>query len=647
MTHIAFVMPDPAMVKVVHEAWALHEKIFGKSKDLQYTVDCEIKPDVIVSQHYNADVIVSRGGTAASLKERNCLIPVVEIPVTSGDIAASIRRAFERYGEMPVGVVGTVNTIRGVHFMQQQFPVPVKSYPTASVYIRDLIEGMERAVADGCKLILAGHNTCHYCQEHGIPAGLIYSSVESVFLAITEAKRSANVSQVEKQNSLIFRSVVEHVFEGIIAVDQDNIIRTFNPVAAQLLNRKAQDCIGEPVSRALPEGRLSAILSGNQAYTNEIVRMGSDNYVLNSAPMTHDGQRLGTLVTFQTEQVITNAENRLRDRLRGNGHLARYHFDDILGESTAIRTAIRQARRFAHVDSNILLMGETGTGKELFAQSIHNESERANGPFVAVNCAAIPENLMESELFGYEGGAFTGASKTGKVGLFEAAHEGTIFLDEVSEIPLTLQSRLLRVIQEREVRRVGANRVIPVNVRIICATNRDLLEMIRQGRFREDLYYRLKVLSVQLPPLRSREGDIALLMQHYLTYYARKFGKDQILLSTEAARRITQYPWHGNIREIRNISEQLAVLCENDVIAPADIDAVLPLETAPKAPAHPAAPAAEISDPQAPDQSTLSSLQKQKIMDVLVKASSRKEAAEMLGISKTTLWRKCKQYGLE
>jgi len=548
---------------------------------------------------------------------------------------------------MPVGVVGTVNTIRGVHFMQQQFPVPVKSYPTASVYIRDLIEGMERAVADGCKLILAGHNTCHYCQEHGIPAGLIYSSVESVFLAITEAKRSANVSQVEKQNSLIFRSVVEHVFEGIIAVDQDNIIRTFNPVAAQLLNRKAQDCIGEPVSRALPEGRLSAILSGNQAYTNEIVRMGSDNYVLNSAPMTHDGQRLGTLVTFQTEQVITNAENRLRDRLRGNGHLARYHFDDILGESTAIRTAIRQARRFAHVDSNILLMGETGTGKELFAQSIHNESERANGPFVAVNCAAIPENLMESELFGYEGGAFTGASKTGKVGLFEAAHEGTIFLDEVSEIPLTLQSRLLRVIQEREVRRVGANRVIPVNVRIICATNRDLLEMIRQGRFREDLYYRLKVLSVQLPPLRSREGDMALLMQHYLTYYARKFGKDQILLSTEAARRITQYPWHGNIREIRNISEQLAVLCENDVIAPADIDAVLPLETAPKAPAHPAAPAAEISDPQAPDQSTLSSLQKQKIMDVLVKASSRKEAAEMLGISKTTLWRKCKQYGLE
>ena len=244
---------------------------------------------------------------------------------------------------------------------------------------------------------------------------------------------------------------------------------------------------------------------------------------------------------------------------------------------------------------------------------------------------------MESELFGYEGGAFTGASKTGKAGLFEAAHEGTIFLDEVSEIPLTLQSRLLRVIQEREIRRVGANRVIPINVRIICATNRDLLEMIRQGRFREDLYYRLKVLSIQLPPLRKREGDMALIMQHYLTYYARKFGKGQITLSPEAADAIARYGWPGNIREIRNISEQLAVLCESDVIGPEDIAAVLPI--------GPGLPGPFL--PQEAGNATLGSLQKRQIMDVLARASSRKEAAEILGISKTTLWRKCKELGLE
>ena len=636
VTRIAFVVPDPTMIEVVHAAWAQHDKLFGKDPDLQYTVDCELQPDVIVSRHYQADVIVSRGGTAANLRARNILIPVVEIPVTSNDIVTSINKAIERYGELPVGVVGTIHTIRSVYFMQQTFPVPVKPYPTKSINIRDLIDGMERAVADGCKLILAGHNTCYYCDEHGIPAGLIYSSVESVFLAITEAKRCAKLAQVERENSLMMRSVVDHVFEGIIAVDKDNLIRTFNPAAAHLLERKAEDCIGLPVSQALPEGRLSSILAGNQTLTNEIVRIKGHNFVFNCVSMTHDGKRYGTLVTFQAEQAITNAETRLRDRLRVHGHLARYHFDDIIGESPAIHEAIRQAQRFAHVDSNILLMGETGTGKELFAQSIHNESERATGPFVAVNCAAIPENLMESELFGYEGGAFTGASKTGKAGLFEAAHEGTIFLDEVSEIPLALQSRLLRVIQEREVRRVGGNGVISVNVRIICATNRDLLDMIRQGRFREDLYYRLKVLCVHLPPLRSRAGDMALIMQHYLTYYAYKFGKGQVRLSPEAAHRISNYRWPGNIREIRNVSEQLAVLCESELIEASDVDAILPVEQINKKPFV----LQESDDP------TLGNLQKRQIIEVLSRTSSRKEAAEMLGISKTTLWRKCKELGL-
>lgn len=636
MTHIAFVVPNPEMTSVVHEAWAQHEKVFGKDPELQYSVDCELQPEAIMSRHYQADVIVSRGGTAASLRASNLLIPVVEIPVSSTDIADSIDRAFAIHGALPVGVVGTIHTICGVGFLQRTFPVPVKAYPTSSINIRDLIDGMERAVADGCQLILAGHNTCHYCEEHGIPSGLIYSSVESVFQAITEAKRCAKLTQVERENSLMFRSVVDHVFEGIVAVDRDNLIRTFNPAAARLLNRKAEDCIGLPVHQALPEGRLSSILAGNQTLTNEIVRIQGNNFVLNSAPMNHDGKRYGTLVTFQAEQVITNAETRLRDRLRVHGHAARYHFEDIIGESPAIHAAIRQAQRFAHVDSNILLMGETGTGKELFAQSIHNESERANGPFVAVNCAAIPENLMESELFGYESGAFTGASKTGKAGLFETAHDGTIFLDEVSEIPLALQSRLLRVIQEREVRRIGANGVISINVRIICATNRDLLEMIRQKRFREDLYYRLKVLSVQLPPVRDRGGDMALIMQHYLTYYAYKFGKGQVRLSPEAVHRISTYEWPGNIREIRNISEQLAVLCESDLISAADVNAILPAAQTSRKPFV----LQESDDP------TLSSLQKRQIIEVLAHTSSRKEAAAMLGISKTTLWRRCKELGL-
>ena len=639
MTKIAFVVPDPTMVEVVHEAWTLHEKIFGKSPDLHYTVDCGIQPDLVMSRHYDADVIVSRGGTAAGLKERNILVPVVEIPITSFDIASSIRKAIARHGKLPIGVVGTVNTIRGVNFMHEDFGVPVKGYQTVSVSIHDLIDGMERAVGDGCKLILAGHNTCHYCEEHGIPAGLIYSSVESVFLAITEAKRSANLAQTEKENSMIFRSTLDHVFEGIITVDKDNRIRTFNPAAAQMLNRKTEDCLGRTVEEALPEGRLNAILMSGQSFTNEIVRINGVNYVLNSAPMTQNDDRLGTLVTFQTANAISDAETRIRERQRVTGYQAKYTFADILGDSDPLHTAIKQARRFAHVDSNILLYGETGTGKELFAQSIHNESDRAAGAFVAVNCAAIPENLMESELFGYESGAFTGANKTGKAGLFEAAHEGTIFLDEISEIPLTLQSRLLRVIQEREVRRIGANRVIPINVRIICATNRDLSQMIAQNKFREDLYYRLKVLSVNLPPVRERGGDIDIMMQHYLAYYGRRFGKGDITLTNGARAVAEAYGWPGNVREIRNVSEQLAVLCEGGTVSTEDILSVLPIRR------KQAAPQQELPVYGNGDE-TLRDITHRQIVEVLSRAKNRQEAADMLGISKTTLWRKCKEFNL-
>ncbi len=637
MTHIAFIVPDQSMAEVVKEGWKLHDMVFGQSPDLRYTVDCFISPDAAAEQLEEADIIVSRGGTAAELKARNLLKPVVEIPITTSDISHSARKILKAYGLLPLGIVGARNTIRSALFLKEDFGVPFRTYVTASIALPDLIDGLNKAIDEGCKLILAGRNTKKYCDEHGVPAALIESSPESVFLAIIEAKRCAGVAQIERTNSQIYRGIVNNVSDAIITVDKDNLIRTFNPAAEEFLGRKATACEGQSVRTALPESRLSQILTSSESYTDEIVRIMGDNYVLNSTPLNHDGKRMGMLVTFRSAQSIANAESRLRDRLRAKGYLAKYRFEDIMGESPAIRQAIRQAQRYAGVDSNILLMGETGTGKELFAQSIHNESDRANGPFVAVNCAAIPENLMESELFGYEGGAFTGASKTGKTGLFEAAHEGTIFLDEVSEIPLPLQSRLLRVIQEREVRRVGANRVIPVNVRIVCATNRDLLEMIRQGKFREDLYYRLKVLSVQLPPLRAREGDMALIMQHYLNYYARKFNKGAIALSPEAAQRISDYDWPGNIREIRNVSEQLAVLCDSDTITARDVDDVLPT----RSDKHEIRIMRESGG-----ESTLRDLQKQRILAVLSSTGSRKEAAEALGISKTTLWRKCREMGI-
>ena len=309
---------------------------------------------------------------------------------------------------------------------------------------------------------------------------------------------------------------------------------------------------------------------------------------------------------------------------------------DIIGNDAGLNRALETAVAVAPTDLTVLITGESGVGKENIPQIIHQFSRRRTGKYLAVNCGAIPEGTINAELFGHEKGAFTGAIGERK-GYFEEADGGTLFLDEIGELPKETQALLLRVLQNGEFMKVGSSKVEKTDVRVIAATNINLSYAVATGKFREDLYYRLKVLSVQLPPLRERDGDMALIMQHYLTYYAHKFGKDQITLSPEAASRVAAYRWPGNIREIRNVSEQLAVLCESDLITAADIAAVLPMEQ----------PARKPFVLQQNDDPTLSSLQKRQIMEVLSRSKSRKEAAETLGISKTTLWRKCKELGLE
>ena len=233
-----------------------------------------------------------------------------------------------------------------------------------------------------------------------------------------------------------------------------------------------------------------------------------------------------------------------------------------------MEAVISQAVKFSYSDSNILIHGETGTGKELFAQSIHNSSRRRKGPFVAINCAALPENLLESELFGYVEGAFTGASKGGKMGFFEIAHKGTIFLDEIGDISPKLQSRLLRVIQEREIIRLGNDTVIPIDVRVICATNRDLKKEVARGSFREDLLYRLDVLELNLPPLRKRKQDILYLADRMVRFEHERTGSRLEAISQEGRELLMRYGWPGNVREMRNFCERICILCEKTRAGP-------------------------------------------------------------------------------
>ena len=297
---------------------------------------------------------------------------------------------------------------------------------------------------------------------------------------------------------------------------------------------------------------------------------------MNSSPISKKDTTLGTVYTFKDISEIQRLEKEHRRKLINEQNFARYTLDMIHGNSKSIKAAISLAQKIALSNSPILIQGESGTGKELFAQGIHNESTYRNGPFIAVNFAALTETLLESELFGYEEGAFTGARKGGAAGLFEQAHNGTIFLDEIGDVPLRFQVKILRVLQEKQVRRIGGFRVIPINARVIAATNRKLQALIAQGTFRQDLFYRLNVLPLQIPALKNRRADISLLAEEF---YDKYFKNRERQVSTKNYFKFVMpyflaYYWPGNIRELQNVVEYLVNICPET----APLPSMLPTE---------------------------------------------------------------------
>jgi transcriptional regulator with PAS, ATPase and Fis domain len=377
-------------------------------------------------------------------------------------------------------------------------------------------------------------------------------------------------------------------------------------------------------------------LKSGRAELGEIETMNGQQMAVNRVPISIGNLIVGAVATFQPVTVIQELEGKIRRKVYERGHKAKLTFQDILGNSPAIKRAITVAEEFSEVNSTVLIMGETGTGKEIFAQSIHNSSGRRKGPFVAVNCAALPENLLESELFGYAEGAFTGAVRGGKIGLFELAHMGTIFLDEIPEISHKLQGRLLRVLQEREIMRLGDDKIVPVNVRVIAATNQDLYKMMQEGLFREDLYYRVEILKLVLPSLRGRREDIIPLMHHFLEEYCGQFGKKFRSLSPEAQRLLEDYHWPGNVRELSNIAERLAVLSGNGTIEPGDIEGMF---------SHPPIDSDAVSEKRLISSSSSIDMNRSILLKALEESNYHyAKAAAKLGISRTTLWRRLKGY---
>ena len=397
--------------------------------------------------------------------------------------------------------------------------------------------------------------------EHNL--GMMIAAARAIENRIAEEDLSR-----EKDNlNSYMDSLLNSVSEGIIAIRNDGEVTHINKVAESMLSIPRRAVIGKHLYKTvgIDPKFWKEFFENNKGADQELaltIAGKTDFFLLSTRPIEVDRTLIGKILILTAKQRVHDLINRF------SGGYARFDFTDIIGQNAQFLKQVKLAKMAARNDSRVLLHGESGTGKELFAQAIHNESSRKFGPFVAVSCAAIPCELIESELFGYREGAFTGSRKGGQVGKFELADKGTLFLDEISSMPIGMQSKILRVLEDNEFFRLGDNKPRKVDVRIIAATNRDLLEEVRKGNFREDLYFRLCVLEISIPPLRDRLDDLPLLSKHILNRISSRIGRGPLEVSKDAFQALTSYSWPGNIRELGNYLERAAITCEEGIIKP-------------------------------------------------------------------------------
>jgi len=437
-----------------------------------------------------------------------------------------------------------------------------------------------------------------------------------------------------------FRVVLDNASDGIVSIDEEGRITTINRVAKRILGWEDRNVEGEMLEDLHPPDAAILDCLEGRVFTNEkrslIAGKGRCEFFATGKAITDKDGRIVGAVEIMKDMV------EIRELAQAVSRPDRMTFSDFIGRSPSVKEALGFAQKIARTDAVISVRGESGTGKELLAQAIHTESGRS-GPFLPINCAALPENLLESELFGYTGGAFTGARREGKPGLFEAASRGTVFLDEIADLPSGPQAKILRVIQEKRVRRIGGREEIPIDARIITATNRNLEQMVEEGAFRKDLYYRINVLPIHIPPLKERAGDIPILAEHVLFQFNAKLGKSPQFLHPGGVDKLQRHHWPGNVRELRNVIERAAILSEGDCIEEADI--LFSFEMARNAEGLSASP-----DPRPLEGQTLrerlGQYERQIIGEALARFPSVRKTARGLGISHTTLLNKLKRHRL-
>ena len=538
----------------------LTRKAISKLRDSQVEITifqgyAEDTLDIIKVAYQDGDIEVFVGGGANATIVRDHNIPVVKIQLVALDYIEAVLKAKElgnkivlaSYQKSITCNLNKLKRITGVEPEQLIFENP---------------DDLEQKIrGSGADVIVGAGLSNDIAEKLALKSVNIYPGEDTIIVAIQEAKQLALAVRKEKERTKTMEAIIDYTLSGIIATDESGNIIIYNPHAERILGKSRNKVFGHHISQVFPEFSTKELLEDSKPQIGNIEIYNNTELYVSRIPVDDGRQIVGTVTTFQKVSEIQKAEQKIRLMNKRKGFMAKATFADVVGKSKVTRTEIEKAKLYAKTTSNILIYGETGVGKEIFAQSMHNFSLRADGPFVAVNCAALPENLLMSELFGYEEGAFTGSRRGGKTGLFEMAHQGTIFLDEIAEISPSLQAQLLRVVQEKEVMKIGGDRVIPIDVRIISATNKKLEEKM-PDKFREDLYYRLNVFHLTILPLRQRKEDIMDLFMHFIKQYlSNRVDSDSIAESTIYI--LNAYTWPGNIRELQNVAERFALMLKN------------------------------------------------------------------------------------
>ncbi len=464
-----------------------------------------------------------------------------------------------------------------------------------------------------------------------------------------ELQADPDGSVVLKDQLEAYQLVFESIYNGVMVTDAEGIITHFNKPYGQFLGLDPVDQIGKHCTEVVENTRMHIVAKTGKAEINQTQRIKGQSMVVQRIPIKKDGQVIAVFgqVMFKDVKDVTNLANRLsllESKVKHyeeeliNLRSTRYTFDSIVGSSRVIRELKKEALKASVNQFPVLITGDSGTGKELFAQAIHHASPRKLYPFVRINCSAIPKDLLESELFGYEKGAFTGAKSEGKPGKFEIANQGTVFLDEIGDLPLVMQPKLLRVVEEKEFERVGGTKIIRSDFRVIAATNQDLEDMLADERFRKDLFYRLNVIPLHIPPLRERKSDIVPLAQHFLKQMAKEANLSEISLDNDAAAALKKYTWPGNVRELLNVLERALSSIEGDIIHLGDLPFYVS-RMQKKLPEQ--------------NQSTMDikGVQARAERDAIQYAlketrHNKAQAAKLLGIHRTLLYKKMKKYNI-